>query len=158
MNDSKEILKKRMDTLEKHFIAIREYRKLIDSCLNEKDIYDPVIFESLKAEERAILEAYLKRFASIQDFLGAKIFPLLLEVRGIRADKMSEVLEKIEKEEIIGSLDQWIELREIRDELEHDYPDNLVDALTDMRFCIEHLDVLESYYANSRKFVTGYIV
>jgi len=28
-------------------------------------------------------EAYLKRFASIQDYLGTKVFPLLLEVAGI---------------------------------------------------------------------------
>jgi len=157
MNDSKEILKKRMNKLDRHFVAIREYRSLIESLMKEMDIYSPEIFQKLKAEERAILEAYLKRFASIQDFLGAKIFPLLLGIRGIGTEKMSEVLEKIEKEEIIDSLEQWIELREIRNELEHDYPDDLADALADMRYCVEHLYVLESYYANSLRFVAGYL-
>ena len=35
---------------------------------------------------------------------------------------MSEVLYSIEKKEIIDSLENWIELREVRNELEHDYP------------------------------------
>ncbi len=64
----------------------------------------------------------MKRFSSVQDFLGAKIFAPLLDVSGINFGKMSEVLYAIEKEEIIDSLDNWIELREIRSELEHDYP------------------------------------
>lgn len=157
MKDSDEILKRRLDKLDKHFVAIREYRSLIDSCLKEKNIYAPEIFQSLKAEERAIIEAYLKRFASIQDFLGAKIFPLLLEIRGFGTDKMSEILEKMEKEGIIDSLDQWIELREVRNELEHDYPDDLIDALMDIRYCVEHLPELEAYYAKSRQFVAGYL-
>ena len=157
MNGSKEILKKRIDKLDKHFVAIREYHSRIESLMKRMDIYVPENFKELKVEERAILEAYLKRFASIQDFLGAKVFPLLLEIRGIGAEKMSEVLEKIEKEGIIDSLDQWIELREIRNELEHHYPDDIADALADMRYCVEHLYVLESYYANSVRFVAGYL-
>ena len=38
--------------------------------------------------DRAILDAYLKRFASVQDFLGAKIFPLLVDISGITANSI----------------------------------------------------------------------
>ncbi len=69
------------------------------------NIYQPAEFNALKIEERAILDAYLKQFSSVQDFLGAKIFSLLLDVSGIGSGKMSEVLYAIEKEEIIDSLD-----------------------------------------------------
>ena len=41
---------------------------------------------------------------------------------------MSEVLTLIEKEGIMD-LDTWIEFRNIRNNLEHDYPDELEDAL-----------------------------
>ena len=71
-----------------------------------KNIYEQFIFNTLKPEEKAILDAYLKRFSSIQDFLGAKIFPLLLVVAGINSSKMSEVLYYIEKEEIIDSFEK----------------------------------------------------
>jgi len=58
------------------------------------------------------LDAYLKRFSSVQDFLGAK----MLDIAGINSGKMSEVLYLVEKETIIDSRDRWIGLREVRSE------------------------------------------
>jgi hypothetical protein len=156
-SDTKQILQKRFDKLSKHYEALRDYKSLINNLLLEKDIYEQFIFNTLKAEEKAILDAYLKRFSSIQDFLGAKIFPLLLDVAGINSSKMSEVLYYIEKEEIIDSLENWIELREIRNELEHDYPEELKEALIDLKFCIDSFQKIESYYFNSLNFAEKYI-
>jgi len=42
---------------------------------------------------------------------------LLLEVAGISNSKMSEVLYYVEKEQIIDSFKNWIELRKVRNEL-----------------------------------------
>jgi len=134
MNNKKEILKKRLGKLEKHYEALKAYKQLIDELTARVDIYIPENFVKLKIQDKAVLDAYLKRFASVQDFLGAKIFSLLLDVSGIGYGKMSEVLYEVEKEEIIDSLDHWIELREVRNELEHDYPDNLSAALKDLKF------------------------
>lgn len=156
-SDTKQILQKRFDKLSKHYEALRDYKSLINNLLLEKDIYEQFIFNTLKAEEKAILDAYLKRFSSIQDFLGAKIFPLLLDVAGINSSKMSEVLYYIEKEEIIDSLENWIELREIRNELEHDYLEELKEALIDLKFCIDSFQKIESYYFNSLNFAEKYI-
>ena len=155
--NKKEILKKRFDKLEKHYIAIQEYKALIDDLLKESNIYEQFVFNTLKPEKRAILDAYLKRFASIQDFLGAKIFSLLLDVAGINNTKMSEVLSNIEKENIIDSLENWIGLREVRNELEHDYPDQLQEALNNLKYCINSFEQLESYYLNSLNFFKKYI-
>ncbi len=155
--NKKEILKKRFDKLEKHYIAIKEYKILIDDLLKEQNIYDQFTFNTLKPEKRAILDAYLKRFASIQDFLGAKIFSLLLEIAGINNTKMSEVLSNIEKENIIDSLENWIELREVRNELEHDYPEELQEALDDLKYCVDSFPKLESYYLNSLNFFKKYL-
>jgi len=155
--NKKEILKKRFEKLEKHYIAIKEYKSLIDDLLQQSNIYDPFAFNALKPEKRAILDAYLKRFASIQDFLGAKIFSLLLDIAGINNTKMSEVLSNIEKENIIDSLENWIELREVRNELEHDYPEELQEALNDLKYCIDSFEQLESYYLNSLNFFKKYM-
>ncbi len=157
MINKKEILKKRLGKIDKHYIALKEYKKLINLLLLEHNIYDQFTFNTLKIEYKAILDAYLKRFSSLQDFLGAKIFPLLLEVSGIGSLKMSEVLFNIEKEQIIDSLDSWIELREVRNDLEHDYPDELEEALHDLKFCIDSFERIEGYYLNSVKFATKYL-
>ncbi|RLA23307.1 MAG: hypothetical protein DRQ62_06530 [Gammaproteobacteria bacterium] len=157
MDNKKEILNKRFKKLEKHYCALQDYKQLIDAMITQKDIYQPDTFNALDVQERAVLDAYLKRFASVQDFLGAKIFAPLLEMAGISNGKMSEVLYLIEKEEIIDSLGNWIELREIRNELEHDYPENLVEALQDLKFCVDNFSTIESYYLNSLAFAKRYM-
>ncbi|WP_320034558.1 hypothetical protein [Halarcobacter sp.] len=156
-SDTKLILQKRFNKLTKHYEALKDYNAWIDELLKNKNIYEQFTFNTLKTQEKAVLDAYLKRFSSVQDFLGAKIFPLLLDVAGINSSKMSEVLYYIEKEDIIDSLDNWIELREVRNELEHDYPEELEEALKDLKFCIDSFDKIESYYLNSLNFANKYI-
>ena len=109
-------------------------------------------FNFIEVRDKALFDAYIKRFASIQDFLGAKIFPLLVEMSGIGSSKMTEVLYLMEREEVIDSIGSWIELREIRNELEHDYPDELEEALRDLRYCIDSFSLLESYIKNTKQF------
>jgi hypothetical protein len=150
------ILKKRFFKLEKHYDAFREYHLLIDELLLNEDILTVEKFILISPKNRAIFDAYIKRFSSIQDFLGAKIFPLLVEISGIGSVKMTEVLYHMEREEVIDSIDNWIELREIRNELEHDYPDELEEALDDLKFCIKSFSLLESYCLNAKKFAQRY--
>ena len=67
MNNKIEIIKQRFAKLEKHYQALKDYKQLIDN-LAEKNIFSPEQFKELKVEERAFLDAYLKRFSSMQDF------------------------------------------------------------------------------------------
>jgi len=153
----KDILLKRFDKLENHYFTIKEYKLLIDNLIASKNIYDVSEFNRLSPQEKAVLDAYLKRFASIQDFLGAKIFPLLTELLGIETVKMSEILSQMEREQIIDSMETWVELRGARNELEHDYPDDLKEALESLKFCINSFETLEKYYFNSLAFAKRYI-
>lgn len=157
MFNKKEILAKRLNKIEKHYIALKEYHQLIDEMVSQKDIFNSVVFLTLKIQEKAVLDAYLQRFSSLQDFLGAKIFPLLIEVSGIGSSKMSEVLYHVEKEGIIDDLSQWIELREARNELEHDYPEKLQKALEDLKYCIDSFKKIELYYLNALSFAKKYL-
>jgi len=150
--NKKEILAKLLAKIYKHYVALKEYHQLILQTTSEKNLYDSSIFSSLSVTENAVLDAYLKRFSSLQDFLGAKVFPLLLNVSGINASKMSEVLFHIEKEGIIDDINNWIELREARNDLEHDYPDELQEALADLKYCIDSFSLIESYYLKSTAF------
>jgi hypothetical protein len=157
MTSVQSVLQKRFDKAQKHYEALSDYHHLIQKLSFAKNIFDVDIFVLMIPEEKAILDAYLKRFASLQDFLGAKIFPLLIEISGMGTVKMSEVLFMMEKEGIIDSFDNWMELREIRNELEHDYPDELQEALDDLKFCVDHFGRLESYYLNAKAFAERFI-
>nr|VFK43460.1 MAG: hypothetical protein BECKSD772F_GA0070984_11474 [Candidatus Kentron sp. SD]VFK45062.1 MAG: hypothetical protein BECKSD772E_GA0070983_104718 [Candidatus Kentron sp. SD] len=154
-NDRREILRKRLGKLQRHYAALDEYHGLITELEKRKDLYDPEVFQTLKGYERAVLDAYLKRHSSLQDYLGAKVFPLLLESAGIPTDRMSQVLAMVEREGIIESLQDWIELREIRNDLEHDYPGDLRAALSALKTCVSGFAKLEKYYRNTIGFLRG---
>jgi hypothetical protein len=146
----REVLNKRLEKLDKHYEALSEYKKLIDKL---GDVYNVTNFNFLPYEKRAYLESYLKRFASIQDYLGAKIFPLLIELSGIsNTKKMSEILNLISKEEIID-IDTWLEMRRLRNELEHDYPDDLEEALQDLKICVDNYKYLIEIREKIEKFI-----
>ncbi|MBF0265708.1 MAG: hypothetical protein HQL46_10585 [Gammaproteobacteria bacterium] len=157
MKQKHQLLINRFSRLKNHYTALKDYKQLIDELLTQNDFYQVSEFNKLLPQDKAILDAYLKRLASLQDFLGAKIFSLLLDISGISYTAMTEVLYAIEKEKIIDSLGNWIDLREVRNELEHDYPEDLESALKDLKFCIDNFSKLESYYLNSLNFAKKYI-
>jgi len=134
-----QILNKQLQKVNIHYKALKEYKDYIE---NSNFNFTTDEFEVLKVEQKGVLEAYLKRFSSLQDYLGAKVFKSLLDVSGISYSKMSEVLTLVEKEGII-ELDRWIEFRNIRNNLEHDYPDELEEALRDLKFCVDSFDDVE---------------
>ncbi|MDC7226153.1 MAG: hypothetical protein PQJ61_05270 [Spirochaetales bacterium] len=62
---------------------------------------------------------------------------------------MADILLQLEKEEIIDSFESWIELRELRNALEHDYPEELEQALNDLKSCVDSFIILENTYKKS---------
>jgi len=145
-------LKHQLVKVQSHYQALKEYHNYI-----KKSSFDFSLdsFEKLSIQDRAVLEAYLKRFSSLQDYLGAKVFKTLLDSAGISYTKMSEVLTLVEKEEIIN-FDRWIEFRNLRNDLEHDYPDELDEALQDLKECFDSFEEIEKIvkrvFAFARKY------
>ncbi len=148
----KRILQKQLKKVNLHYKALKEYKEYINQLNFDFSIDE---FNLLTIEKKAVLEAYLKRFASIQDYLGAKVFRSLLDVAGISYTKMSEVLTLIENEEII-ELDKWIDFRNIRNNLEHDYPEDLEDALQNLKYCVNSFSEMEEIVKNVFKFARKY--
>jgi hypothetical protein len=148
----KQILQKQLQKVQNHFDALTAYSTFVEEMNFD---FSEEAFNGLDIPQKAVLEAYLKRFASLQDFLGAKVFKSLLDVSGISYSKMSEVLTLIEKEEIID-LDIWIEFRNIRNNLEHDYPDELEEALMDLKYCLDHFVYMRDVVKKVFEFASRY--
>ncbi len=83
------VIDKQLQKVAKHYEALREYKKHIDTMQFD---FSEEEFSYLDTPSKAVLEAYLKRFSSLQDYLGAKVFRSLLDISGIGYSKMSEVL------------------------------------------------------------------
>ncbi len=81
---------------------------------------------ALNDNELAVLDQFSTRFAKLQDAMGAKLFPAVLELTKEQGNYPAflDKLNRLEKIGAIESADQWLVLREMRNEFSHDYPED----------------------------------
>ena len=74
--------------------------------------------------ELAFADQIIYRFSKAQDSMGAKLFKAYMLAQGSNVDRpFLDILNSLEKLDIL-EVDEWFELREIRNEIAHDYEDN----------------------------------
>ncbi len=98
--------------------ATREELSCFLEVLSADDFINP--------ERVKVIDAFLFRFIKIQDLMGNKLFREVLDCLGEYDDSMSmlDVLDRMEKLELIESADVWMDYRNLRNVLTHEYPDN----------------------------------
>ncbi len=76
--------------------------------------------------ELAILDQFSTRFSKLQDTMGAKLFPAVLELSKEQGELVAFIdqLYRLEKIGAIPSAESWLLLREMRNQFSHDYPDD----------------------------------
>lgn len=87
---------------------------------------DGYALEALDEDAREKLDAFRMRFSGLQDLLASKLFRgiLLLEEEET-PQSMLDILNAMEKREVISSFDEWKNLRDLRNAFMHEYPDQL---------------------------------
>lgn len=99
-------------------------------------------FEELNEVKQDKLDIMAFRFAKLQDLLGDKIFKLILEYSGFNAQKpFIEILSELEKENLLD-VNIWIELRNSRNKISHEYPDDMGNLVEAINFIYDNLDYL----------------
>lgn len=122
------------------------HKKRAKSALNEikqwsnidSDIFDD--FEKIKT-----IDTFIYRFIKLQDLMGEKLFKQYLDDIGEYKDNMSllDILDKLEKFNIIESASLWMEYRKLRNQLTHEYPDNEEDVINGIIIALEVFDKIE---------------
>ncbi|WP_293446026.1 hypothetical protein [Persephonella sp.] len=114
MKDIKLVLQE----IDKHEERLRYVADKIKSWheLNTEILNDP--------EKVETIDAFLFRFSKMQDTMGEKLFPLILEILGeeSRNKPFIDIINRLEQLEILPSANKWKELRKIRNLLIHTYP------------------------------------
>lgn len=69
-------------------------------------------------------DQFILRFTKLQDTMGARLFPAVLEVlqEPFEDRPMLDKLHRLEKLGYLSSVEQWHALRAIRNRFAHDYP------------------------------------
>lgn len=115
----------------------------------------------MSQEQVSHADQMIFRFSRLQDTMGNKLFPLILQGLGEYTQNMPfiDTLNKLEKLSIIESAEKWLGLREIRNLVTHEYPENeqeIAEALNELyrqtQFLSSALTKLTSYISKRNWF------
>lgn len=118
-----------MDSLEEIFKICQRHADRLSWSINYLSIYSPFsadTLEKLDDTELAILDQFSTRYCKLQDLMGAKLFPAVVELTKEQGD-LSTFLDRVNRLEKIGAIpsaEHWLLLREMRNAFSHEYPDD----------------------------------
>ncbi|SDK73915.1 hypothetical protein SAMN05192555_10168 [Franzmannia pantelleriensis] len=122
---------------------LRFLRRVVERELHHLRYSSGSVFGSPMTRERAAklgedealaerVEAYTSRFCRLQDTTGDKLLPLWLRALGEKTGAVVDNLDRAEKLGVLASADQWLTIRQIRNQMIHEYIESaevLADAL-----------------------------
>jgi hypothetical protein len=112
-------------------------------------------YSNLTYDDLSYFDQLIFRFSKLQDSMGTRLFPALLENLGedINDIPFIDLLNRLEKLKIIEDSRQWLTLRETRNIVTHEYPfdpQDIVDALNILEIQVL---ILENILNNINEYV-----
>jgi len=110
-------------------------------------------WDQLSAEQISMLDMLTTRFGKLQDIIGSKIFPLMLNMLGENDLSFKDKLNKLEKLKIIKSAQWWMKARELRNQIAHDYPDNYEILSAHLNDMLPYIQELALFWMELKQYV-----
>lgn len=103
---------------------------------------------TLSDDEVRTLDQLVFRFGRLQDAIGARLLPTLLRLMQEWRDDEAFVdkLNRAEKLRLLPSAEQWLLLRELRNQTAHEYPSEPEKVLVNLRRLVASVPILEQAY------------
>lgn len=138
----------------------RLHREILREALAEAQAWLPFTLDSVMHMRKAqirVLDQIAYRFAKLQDSMGQKVLPAILELAQEPITPDATFAEKLNRLERIGALpsaDEWKKLRAARNAIAHDYPDDPELRVSAINCFLNGAMRLSLLY----EFVTGYLL
>jgi hypothetical protein len=102
-------------------------------------------YDQLDDETIGFLDQFIFRFSKLQDTMGVRLFPAMLEVLAepVSDQAFIDILNRLEKLGILDSALRWVQLRKIRNDVAHEYPAGLPERIAGINLLFASLDDLQ---------------
>lgn len=110
-------------------------------------------FYSLSDEQISFMDQFIYRFSKLQDVMGSRLFPFLLNAFAETTEDKAfiDILNRLERFEIIDSAQIWLQLRKIRNDIAHEYPSSLLERLEGINILFGQLETIQIILENCRR-------
>jgi hypothetical protein len=115
----------------------------------------PLTFETynkLDAFQISYIDQYLFRFAKLQDTMGGRLFPNILEALAEPVDNMAfiDILNRLEKLEVIETKKSWLEMRKMRNSASHEYQQTINERIEGINLLFEQFNTISNILDNCK--------
>jgi hypothetical protein len=109
----------------------------------------------LEPEELSFFDQLIFRFAKLQDSMGGRLFPAILENLGeeVKGQPFIDRLVKLEELEIITSADDWLMLRETRNLVTHEYPFITEEVIQGLNLLSKHYTLITKIWQQVENYI-----
>ena len=103
--------------------------------------------------QTSFVDQLVYRFSKLQDTMGEKIFPsiLLLSKENVKNKTFIDILNRLEELEILDK-NRWLKLREVRNEIAHEYSFNTDEVIESIESIFYQSDELIEVYSDVLSF------
>jgi hypothetical protein len=126
MKDIRQTFKEKIFECNKHAQKIEVAQKHLSNFipLNVQS------YQNMSEIDTSFVDQLIYRFSKLQDTLGEKIFPsiLILAHEDVKKKTFIDILNRLEELEVVDR-NEWLKLREMRNEIAHEYSFNLEEVV-----------------------------
>jgi len=116
-------------------------------------------FQDLDDETVLLIDQLIYRFTKLQDAIGHRLFPVIYSV--LEGDDTPrpflDTLHYLEKINIIESVEDWQMLRNLRNNLAHDYPDSVRQTMDTLNILYTTWPLLKKMYLSAEKYLQRFL-
>ena len=96
-------------------------------------------YTHLNKDDRRLLDQFAYRYTRLQDDMGARLMPAVLKALGEDTAPMSAIdrFARLEQLGWLDSADNWLVLRQVRNQFAHDYPDSPTERFERLQAAIQ---------------------
>jgi len=150
MRDFDEIFKEKLYECDKHCQKIEDSKEYL------KDFMPFELESYLKIDNitSSFIDQLIFRFSKLQDTIGESILKsiLILEKENVKKMTFLDILNRFEELELIDK-SAWLRLREIRNEIAHEYSFNQLEVVDNINLIYSASDELVDIYQKIREYI-----
>ncbi len=139
----KHILKPIINECKKHALRMNSAYEKMQPCL---PITPERVFK-LSNDEVEHIDQFIFRFSKLQDSIGQKLFKVVLSELGedVSNKPLIDLFNRLEQLEIISDYDEWKELKNLRNDIAHEYEEDETEAAEKLNLLFNKKTKLEKY-------------
>lgn len=132
--------------IQKIKIAKKNLQNIIPLSLESYNIIDDI--------QASFIDQMIFRFTKLQDTIGEKIFPGILELLGedIKSKSFIDRLNRLEELELVNK-NQWLRLRKDRNEIAHEYSFNQEEVIDSINLIYDLSEEIFAIYHKIKKYI-----